>query len=43
MGNVCQAYLGQAPARQSTLFAGQLLILLNLSNLLNVSLFVVDC
>lgn len=22
MGNVCQAFLGQAPARQATLFAG---------------------
>jgi acetyl-CoA acetyltransferase len=33
MGNVCQASLGQAPARQSTLFAG----LLEYKNILSMS------
>lgn len=28
MGNVCQAFLGQAPARQATLFAGFFITLL---------------
>lgn len=32
MGNVCQAYLGQAPARQATLFAGSFIVIINYIN-----------
>lgn len=31
MGNVCQAFLGQAPARQATLFAGSTFIIFIIS------------
>lgn len=37
MGNVCQAFLGQAPARQATLFAGIIcIVIFSLSNVLNI-------
>lgn len=38
MGNVCQAFLGQAPARQAVLFAGKNVFFSPVNNLIITNL-----